>query len=128
NGTSATFYNSFRGNHQQWVNISGTKGYVEWKDFVLPYLDNTVSFDVANHNFVADGCRFNMEKYLRTVSVPEFSNNAANAQETNLFRNFSSLALSGDVDSHWPEIALKTQQVLDAALESGRNGGDPVML
>lgn len=128
NGTSATFYNSFRGNHQQWVNISGTKGYVEWKDFVLPYLDNTVSFDVANHNFVADGCRFNMEKYLRTVSVPEFSNNAENAQETNLFRNFASLALSGNVDSHWPAIALKTQQVLDAALKSARNGSEPVIL
>jgi predicted dehydrogenase len=101
---------------------------VEWKDFVLPYLDNTVSFDVANHNFAADGCRFNMEKYLRTVSVPEFSNNAENAQETNLFRNFSALALSGEVDSHWPEIALKTQQVLDAALKSARSGSELVML
>ncbi|MCP4172576.1 MAG: Gfo/Idh/MocA family oxidoreductase [Fuerstiella sp.] len=128
NGTSATFYNSFRGNHQQWVNISGTKGYVEWKDFVLPYLDNTVSFDVANHDFVADGCRFNMEKYLQTVSVPEISNNGKNTQETKLFRNFSSLVLSGKTDSHWPDIALKTQQVLDAALTSAQNGGGPVML
>ena len=127
-GVSATFYNSFRGNHQQWVNISGTKGYVEWKDFVLPYLGNTVSFDVANHNFVGDGCRFNMEKYLRTVSVAEFSNNAATAQETNLFRNFSSLVLSGKLNSHWPEIALKTQQVLDAALKSAQNGSEAVLL
>ena len=121
-GVSATFYNSFRGNHQQWVNISGTKGYVEIKDFVLPYFGNTVSFDVANHNFAADGCRFNMEKYLRSVSVREFSNNDANAQETNLFRNFSSLVLGGTPDSHWPEIALKTQKVLDAVLESAQSG------
>lgn len=126
-GVSATFYNSFRGNHQQWVNISGTKGYVEWKDFVLPYYGNTVSFDVANHDFVSDGCRFNMEKYLRTISVSEFSNNEKTAQETKQFRNFSSLVLSGKVDSHWPEIALKTQQVLDAALQSARNNCEPVM-
>ena len=126
-GVSATFYNSFRGNHQQWVNISGTSGYVELKDFVLPYFGNTVSFDVGNHNFVGDGCQFNMEKYVRKVSVPEYSNNHATAQETNLFRTFSSLVLSGKVDSHWPEISLKTQRVLDAALHSAQNKGEPVM-
>ncbi|MEZ6124149.1 MAG: Gfo/Idh/MocA family oxidoreductase [Planctomycetaceae bacterium] len=127
-GVSATFYNSFRGNHQQWVNISGSKGYVELKDFVLPYFGSSSSFDVANHNFVADGCRFNMEKHLKTVSVPEYSNNAATAQETNLFRNFAELVLSGKVDPHWPDIALKTQIVLDAALQSAHNNCVPVWL
>lgn len=127
-GVSATFYNSFRGNHQQWINVSGTKGYVEWKDFVLPYYGNSVSFDVANHDFVIDGCYFNMEKYLRTINVPEYSNNAGTAQETNLFRNFSSLVLSGQPDPHWPDISLKTQLVLDAALESARNDSQPVYL
>lgn len=126
-GVSATFYNSFRGNHQQWMNISGTKGYVEWKDFVLPYMGNTVSFDIANHDFVGEGCKFTMEKHLRTVSVPEYSNNAETAQETKLFRNFGHLVLSGKLDSHWPEISLKTQQVLDAALSSAQNGCQPVM-
>lgn len=127
-GVSATFYNSFRANHQQWVNVSGTKGYAELRDFVLPYFGNTVSFDVANHNFVIDGCRFNMEKHLRTVSLPEYANNHETAQETNLFRNFSQLVIDGKVDNHWPEIALKTQQVLDAALESARNNCSPVRL
>ncbi|MFY9253022.1 MAG: Gfo/Idh/MocA family oxidoreductase [Fuerstiella sp.] len=127
-GVSATFYNSFRGNHQQWVNISGTSGYLELKDFVLPYYGNTVSFDVANHDFVGNGCQFNMEKYVRTVSVPEYSNNHATAQETKLFRTFADLVLSGNVDSHWPEITLKTQRVMDAALHSAQNNGEPVML
>lgn len=125
-GVSATFYNSFRGNHQQWVNISGTKGYVEWKDLVLPYFGNTVSFDVANHQFVDNGCLFNMEKYLKTISVSEYSNNAETAQEAKLFRTFATLVLAGKVDSHWPEIALKTQRVLDAALSSARNNCEPV--
>lgn len=127
-GVSATFFNSFRANHQQWFHISGTKGYLEVKDFVLPYFDNTVSFDVGNHNFAADGCRFNMEKYQRTVSVPEFSNNAATAQEANLFRNFSELVVNGTVDPHWPDISLKTQLVLDAALSSAQNDCQPVKL
>ena len=87
-----------------------------------------MSFDVANHDFVANGCNFTMEKHLQTVSVPEYSNNAATAQETKLFRNFGQIVLSGQLDSHWPEIALKTQQVLDAALTSAQNGCSPVML
>ena len=127
-GVSATFYNSFRGNHQQWVHVSGTKGYVEWKDFVLPYFGNSVSFDVGNHDFVIDGCRFNMEKHLRTVTVPEYSNNMPDAQETKLFRNFAQLVLDGKIDSHWPKISLKTQQVLDAALNSARQNSEPVYL
>ena len=69
-----------------------------------------------------------MEKYLKTVSVSEFSNNDANAQESNLFRNFSSLVLGGTPDPHWPEISLKTQLVLDAALRSAQNNSDPEML
>lgn len=123
NGVSATFFNSFRANHQQWVNVSGTKGYVQVNDFVLPYFGNEVAFEVANHNFVANGCYFNMERYARRVAVPEFSNNAANAQETQLFRKFSELVLSGKQDPWWPEIALKTQKVLDAALQSAQQGG-----
>lgn len=125
-GVSSTFYNSFRGNHQQWIHISGTKGYLDVRDFVLPYLGNTVSFDVGNHNFAVDGCRFTMEQYQRTVSVPEYSNNAATAQETNLFRNFSALVLGGQPDPFWQNIALQTQQVLDAALKSARNDGAAV--
>ncbi len=56
-----------------------------------------------------------MERYARRVAVPEFSNNAVNAQETQLFRKFAELVLSGKQDPWWAEIALKTQKVLDAA-------------
>ena len=122
-GVSATFFNSFRANHQQWVNVSGTKGYVQVNDFVLPYCGNEVAFDSANHNFVGDGCYFNMEKVFRRHAVPEYGNNHRTSQEAGLFRNFSALVLSGKRDNYWPEIALKTQQVLDAALKSAQNGG-----
>lgn len=123
NGVSANFYNSFRTNHQQWTHISGNKGYLEVNDFVLPYYGNTSEFATGNHDFVGDGCRFNMEKHQTTIGIPEFSNNHATAQESKMFRTFSDLAMSRSVDSHWPDITLKTQIVLDAAFRSARNNG-----
>jgi predicted dehydrogenase len=125
-GVSATFFNSFRTNHQQWAHVSGTNGYLQVNDFVLPYFGNEVSFDVGNHKFSADGCYFNMEKYLKTHQLPEYSNNSKNAQETALFRTFGELVLSGKRDPFWPEVALKTQQILDAALKSAHTGGGAV--
>jgi predicted dehydrogenase len=125
-GVSATFFNSFRANHQQWAHVSGTNGYLQVNDFVLPYFGNEVAFDVGNHKFAADGCYFNMEKHLKTHQLPEYSNNTKNAQETALFRNFGDLVLSGIRDPFWPEVALKTQQVLDAALKSAHSGGGAV--
>lgn len=126
NGVSATFFNSFRANHQQWAHVSGTKGYLAVNDFVLPYLGNEVSFDVGNHNFSANGCIFNMEKHLATKSLPEYSSNHRNAQETNLFRTFADLVFSGQRDHFWPDVALKTQRILDAALKSANSGNSAV--
>ena len=125
-GVSATFFNSFRTNHQQWVNVSGTKGYVQVNDFVLPYFGNEVAFEVGNHNFAVEGCFFNMEKVFHRHAVSEYSNNNAASQEAEMFRTFGTLALSGKCDSYWPEITLKTQRVLDAALKSANNGGNPI--
>ena len=71
---------------------------------------------------------FNMERHTQRHVTAEFSNNAADAQETSLFRNFADLALSEKPDNHWPEISLKTQRVMDACLESARNGSQPVQL
>jgi predicted dehydrogenase len=126
NGVSATFFNSFRTNNQQWAHISGSKGYLAVNDFVLPYYGNEVSFDVGNHSFSADGCYFTMEKHLKTQQLREYSNNAKNAQETALFRNFSELVNTGNRDNFWPEVALKTQRILDAALKSANSGGGAI--
>ena len=45
-----------------------------------------------------------------------------------MFRRFAELALSGKSDPHWGEIALKTQQVLDACLRSARSDGRAIEL
>jgi hypothetical protein len=74
------------------------------------------------------GCDFNMEKRTRHVTVAEYSNSAENSQETNMVRRFAELALSGQPDPHWGDISLKTQQVLDACVESARSGSRAVDL
>ncbi|MCH5374676.1 MAG: Gfo/Idh/MocA family oxidoreductase [Planctomycetes bacterium] len=122
-GVSAGFYCSFLTEHQQWANISGTKGYLHVRDFVLPHFGPELSFDVTNAVFHIRCCDFNMEDHTRRVAVAEYSNSAANAQETNLFRDFADLALSGKPDPSWGEISLKTQKVVDACLRSARDGG-----
>ena len=128
NGVSATFYNSFRTNHQQWAHVSGTKGYLTLTDFVLPYYGNEVSWEVGRHRFMADGCYFNMERTLEQHRMFEYSNNHPTAQETTLFRTFSDLVLTGRRDPFWPEAALKTQQVLDAALKSAISNSAPTAI
>jgi len=127
-GVSATFYNSFITEKQQWANVSGTKGLLTLSDFVLPYFGSESAFEVHNDVFQQVGCQFDMEGHTRRVAVRESSNNAPTAQETNLFRKFSELALSGKPDNFWAEIALKTQQVMDACMESARQDGKVVEL
>ncbi|MGI9515478.1 MAG: Gfo/Idh/MocA family protein [Pirellulaceae bacterium] len=125
---SAAFYCSFITHHQQWANVSGNRGYVHVNDFVLPYAGDETRFEVSNADFIMDGCDFSMIDHRRTVTVAESGNSTENSEETNLFRNFSELALSGQPDDHWCEISLKTQQVLDACLEAARSSSQTVEL
>lgn len=120
---SASFYCSFLTENQQWANISGTKGFATVRDFVLPFYGNEVGFSVTNAAFQVTGCEFNMEDHTRQHRVPEYSNSHPTAQETRLFRKFSELVLSGKPDPFWPEISVKTQQVMDLCLASAREDG-----
>ncbi len=122
NGVSATFYNSFLTNHQQYLHVSGDRGFIRLDDLVLPYFDGELDFLVANDKFVIEGCKFTMEKHHTRHAVTEAGGNDPNAQETKLFRNFADLALGGNPDPFWPEISLKTQRILDACLNSAQNG------
>ncbi len=127
-GVSSSFYCSFIGEHQQWVNVSGTKGYLYVDDFVLPFYGSEVGFEVSNAVFDLHGCEFNMEEHTRRLAVAEYSSGEPNAQETYLFRNFADLVLSGKADPKWGKIALQTQQVVDACLQSAQAGGDFIEL
>ena len=46
-----------------------------------------------------------------------------NAQEANQFRNFTAQVKSGRLNPLWPEIALKTQEVMAAVFESAKRAG-----
>ncbi|MGU7774273.1 Gfo/Idh/MocA family protein [Burkholderia sp. MR1-5-21] len=128
NGVSATLYNAFNTSRQQWACISGAKGYLHLKDFVLPHFGNEVSFTVGNDSFGGNGCFFNLERHERTISLAEYSNNHPTAQESNLYRTFADLVLSGKRDPFWPDVALKTQRILDALIESANAGSVPIAL
>jgi predicted dehydrogenase len=117
-GVSASFYNSFQTENQQWANLSGTKGFIHIPDFVLGYFDSEVAFTVTNAHFETRGCQFNMENHTQRVALREYSNNMPNSQETNLFRNFGEIVLTKKLVPAWSEIALKTQRVLDALMAS----------
>ena len=125
-GRSAGFYCSFNAENQQWAIISGIKGALHVQDFVLPFYGSEATYTISQPHFEVRGCQFNMEGREQAYSIHEYSNNAPDSQETKLFRRFAELALSGQPDPAWGEIALKTQLVLDACLRSARDGGRPV--
>jgi predicted dehydrogenase len=122
-GASASFYCSFRAENQQWAVISGTEGYALVPDFVLPFYGSEVEFEVNSPAFRVQGCDFNMESHPRRFAVHEYSNSAANSQETNMIRTFARIVLSGQLEPAWAEQALATQQVLDACLCSALENG-----
>lgn len=121
NGVTSTFYNSFVTGHQQWAHISGTAGHIHIADFVLPYTGGLANFALARPEFTIKDCDFEMVENREEFSLAEPGNSAVNSQESALFRNFSNVVLSGQLDDHWPAIALKTQQVMDACVESAKD-------
>ena len=125
-GASSGFYCSFLTENEQWAQISGTRGYLRLPDFVVPYFGNEATFDINNVALNISGCDFNMEAHWRKFASPEYSNSHATAQETNLFRNFTTQVQSGALNPDWPDLALKTQQVMEACFESARAGGGAV--
>jgi predicted dehydrogenase len=127
-GVSSSMYCSFITENQQWAVIGGDKGFLNITDFVLPYFGSTLKFHVSRATFNIDGCDFNMEKRVKTHTVDEYANSTACAQETNMIRKFSDIALSGNLEPFWPEVALNTQLIMDATIESAHNNGAEVEL
>jgi predicted dehydrogenase len=127
-GVSSSFYCSFVTETEQWAHISGSKGLVTLSDFVLPFFGSDVAFNFGKPVFNLRGCHFRMEPHVSRASVDEYSNNDPTSQETKLFRNFADLVLSGKRDNYWPEIALKTQRVMEACLASSKRHSVEVSL
>jgi predicted dehydrogenase len=125
-GASSGFFCSFLANHDQHATVSGANGYLHLPDFVLPFSGDETAFHIEQTQFIVRGCTFEKQRHARRIAISEHSHGHVDAQETQLFRAFGELALSGVPDPFWGEIAFKTQQVADACLQSALNGGRPV--
>jgi predicted dehydrogenase len=128
NGVSAGFYCSFKTALQQTATISGTNGYAQLSDFVLPFAGEEMSFELRRSEFRVKGCDFHMHTESKTIRIPESSHGRKDSQETNSFRNFANQVLSGKLNEAWPEAALKTQKVVCACLDSAGNKSRPLPL
>jgi predicted dehydrogenase len=120
-GVSASFYCSFITENQEWAIVSGTRGYLEVPDFVLPFAGNELELSVRKNEFSKDGCDFRMQSHIRRVAIPEHGNSHPNAQESNMFRAFAEQIQSGQLNELWPEMALKTQEVMGRCLHVRKN-------
>jgi len=127
-GVSANFFCSFLAENQETATISGTNGYVSMEDFVLPFYDAEVAFQTNKNVLAINNCTWNMGRHTDRVAVREYASGEANSQEVNMIRTMNDLVLSGKLDDHWPQIAMKTQRVLDACRESARHDGARVVL
>ena len=112
-GVSVEFYTSFLAAKQQWVHVSGQKGWLLVPDFVHAYNSYEPAFEVN-------------EKIVRIAGMPcpadadPIVQGHPTSQDTLMFRNFAEQVFSGKLNRDWPVWALKTQQVLDACFEAGR--------
>ena len=125
-GVSSAFYCSFLNHNEQWAMLTGTKGYIRISDFVLPFFGSEVAYEVNQAVFNVDACNFNMEAHWGRVAIPEYSNGHPSAQETNMFRNFAQTVQSGELRDEWPNMALNTQRVMSACLDSARASGSAI--
>lgn len=124
-GTSAGFYCSFVIESQQWVSVMGERGTVRLSDFVHPRNSYEAEFEVnqTSHRVVAIPAT---EVPVHAGVLGEFGH--PTAQDTLMIRNFAEQVQSGKLNESWPEIALKTQVVMDACMMSARAGGKLVGL
>ncbi len=127
-GSSATFYNSFRTQHQQWVHVSGTSGTLEIDDFVLPYRGSELRVRTTHDHFRVENCTFHMENHIKHFAVDEYDAGHHTAQEVRMFRAFADAVLSGKLNDDWPQWALSTQRITDACFKSALNDGAAVSL
>ena len=128
NGVTGSFFCSFLTQNQQTALISGDCGYAFLDDFVLPLYSAEVGWSEHSHVLEIDNCRWNFNRHSSSHAVHEYSSSESNSQEVNMVRTFGDLAISGKLDSRYPEISLKTQKVLDACRRSDIEDGKMIAL
>ncbi|MGA2867741.1 MAG: Gfo/Idh/MocA family oxidoreductase [Verrucomicrobiota bacterium] len=115
-GVSFEFYCSFIAGHQQWVHVSGQKGWLYLPDFIHPNNSYEPAFEVNRQIVTVSG----------PVKCPPGADSSvqghATAHDALMWRNFADQIASGKLNDDWPLWSAKTQKVTDACFEAARQG------
>jgi hypothetical protein len=114
--------------NQQTVLLSGDKGYLTVDDFVLPFYDAEASWATHQHVLEIDNCRWNFRRHSTRKAVPEYASGEANSSEVKMVRRLGEIHLSKQLDPLYPDLALKTQKILDACRRSDAENGAMISL
>ena len=125
-GITSSFYCSFLNATEQWAIVTGELGHLRVPDFVLPFSGDRLAFKTGQPTYEIRGCDFEMQPHWSRYEVHESSHSHHSAQESQLFRHFSEQIQSGTLNPLWPDIALKTQAVMQACRESSLANGRPI--
>ncbi|MEM9589396.1 MAG: Gfo/Idh/MocA family oxidoreductase, partial [Planctomycetota bacterium] len=125
-GVTAGFFCSFRTSNQQTAVLSGEKAHVTLDDFVLPFLGAELDFQSHCHELTIDNCRWNFGRHTTRFATHEYACGESDAQEVRMVRSLADSALAGELNPRLTEIAMKTQQVLDACRRSAIADGQRV--
>jgi predicted dehydrogenase len=115
-GVTMEFYCSFRAAYQNWVHVSGQKGWLRLPDFVHPLNTYEPVIEVGHKAITVE----TGVKCPAGADVGEMGH--AGAQDARMWRNFSDQILSGKLNEEWPHWSMQTQRVLDACHESAKQG------
>ncbi|XP_042502096.1 uncharacterized oxidoreductase At4g09670-like [Macadamia integrifolia] len=123
----ATFHCGFLSHVSMDLSIYGSNGSLHLKDFIIPYQENSASFDfTSGAKFAELHLGWNL-KPTQVQVASELPQEALMVQEFATLVN--SIRSSGSKpDRKWPEISRKTQLVLDAVMKSIEIGFKPVAL
>jgi predicted dehydrogenase len=117
-GSSLGFFCSFRAADQDWVHLGGAAGWLRVPDFVHSPKAHEPSFQVNGAE----------ERVKCCDCAGPHTDSRAPAQDARMFRNFADQVASGKLNHDWPMWSLKTQQVMDACLESALHGSRAVAM
>lgn len=100
--------------------IVGTKGFIELPNFCISR-NRGAKFSVSQSRWGDfDKKEFDVSQATETHELEPV------VQEVEAIKTFARCIRSGKAEQFWPEVALKTQLVLDACLESAKKGGVPI--
>lgn len=116
---SATFVCSFLHTECQSATVIGEEGFIEMEDFVIPLRPDVGKFTKVTHRWGPQAQRIQADR----VEVE-----CVGDQTMAMWEAFHAIAKDPTQRAFWMEVALKTQMVIDALMESAREGGKTIAL